>query len=97
MAESFTLRASLEFRSLEIVREPIDFRLGKSSHPSAKKLDVNLSHQISDLIHYEDRHYLEPDKERHSPMESNPLYVGSLKPIIRYQLIRYSGRIQGRG
>jgi hypothetical protein len=99
MAESLTLHASIDsgftFKSLEGVREPIDFRLSKASRPSGERLDVNLSRQIRDLIH-EGGHYLETDKEKQSPVESEPLYVGSPKPDIGYQLIRCSGRIQGR-
>ena len=95
MSDSPTLQASVEdsefaFQSLE-GRDAIDFRLEKESRPSAEQLDGNIIRQLSHLIHHENHHHLEADQEKQSPVEPEPIYVGSGELIRVCKLIRYSG------
>lgn len=66
--------ASLEklaVKSLKDVEDSIDFRLSKSSRPSAEQLDEGLSRQLSDLVHGGHQHR---DIEKQAP-PVEPLYV----------------------
>lgn len=66
----------LSLKSLEDVREPIDFRLEKSTRPSQEQLDETLTQQLNDFIHHGQHHLSTEDEEKGStPSEPEPIYV----------------------
>lgn len=64
----------LSLKSLEDVREPVDFRLDKSSRPTQDQLDESFAQQLGDLIHH-GQHRLRADEENGLPAEPEPVYV----------------------
>ncbi|KAF7964606.1 hypothetical protein HWV62_4992, partial [Athelia sp. TMB] len=76
-----TTADGLSVRSLESVRDVVDFRLDAASRPSAEQLDETFGQQLGDLIHGHAHHARpgsDPEKASDEKVDAQePLYASS--------------------
>jgi hypothetical protein len=63
------------------VREPI---LSKGSRQSVERLDEGLTRPITDVIHYEDHHRRDLEKQSTSGPATVPVYVSIIKHLASW-------------
>ncbi|KAF7966586.1 hypothetical protein HWV62_37821 [Athelia sp. TMB] len=81
-AKTQTTVDGLSVRSLESVRDVVDFRLDAASRPSAEQLDETFGQQLGDLVHGHAHHAQpggsDPEKASDEKVDAQePLYASS--------------------